>query len=75
MRYIEYSTAAREAVNRKTDEFLEQQLLKIEANVDSLQDIIDQQREEAKVLDLTRNEHGLLSGAGASWKPNAKNCG
>ena len=56
VRYIEYSTAAREAVNRKTDEFLEQQLLKIEANVDSLQDIIDQQREEAKVLDLTRNE-------------------
>ena len=56
VRYIEYSTAAREAVNRKTDDFLEQQLLKIEANVDSLQDIIDQQREEAKVLDLTRNE-------------------
>ena len=60
VRYIEYSTAAREAVNRKTDEFLDLQLLKIEANVDSLQDIIDEQREEAKVLDLTRNEQAYF---------------
>ena len=36
-RYIEYSTAAREEVNRKTDEFIETQLIQIEANVDSLQ--------------------------------------
>ncbi len=55
-RYIEYSTAAREEVNAKTDEFIETQLLQIEANIDSLQDIIDQQRERAEVLDLTRNE-------------------
>ena len=56
VRYIEYSTAAREQVNAKTDEFIEDQLLKIEANVDSLQDIIDQQRQSANVLDLTRSE-------------------
>ena len=74
VRYIEYSTAAREAVNRKTDEFLDLQLLKIEANVDSLQDIIDAQREEAKVLDLTRNETGLLSRVGASSNLSVKNC-
>ncbi len=55
-RYIEYSTAAREEVNAKTDEFIETQLFQIEANIDSLQDIIDQQRERAEVLDLTRNE-------------------
>ena len=55
-RYIAYSTAAREEINRKTDEFLELQLTKIEANVDSLQSIIDQQREEGEVIELTRNE-------------------
>ena len=43
-RYIEYSTAAREEVNRKTDEFIETQLIQIEANIDSLQGIIDEQR-------------------------------
>ena len=61
VRYIEYSTAAREEVNRRTDEFLEQQLIKIEANVDSLQDIIDQQRQEAEILDLTRNEQAYFT--------------
>ena len=55
-RYIEYSTATREAINSKTDEFIEAQLLQIEANIDSLQDIIDQQREKAEVIDLTRSE-------------------
>ena len=55
-RYIEYSTAAKEDVNAKTDAFIEAQLVQIEANVDSLQDIIDQQREQAEVIDLTRNE-------------------
>ena len=55
-RYIEYSTAAREEVNAKTDKFIETQLLQIETNIDSLQEIIDQQRERAEVMDLTRNE-------------------
>ena len=59
-RYIEYSTAAREEVNRKTDEFIETQLIKIEANVDSLQRIIDQQREKAGSLSLTRNEQAYF---------------
>ena len=59
-RYIEYSTAARKEINAKTDEFIELQLLKIEANVDSLQDIIDQQRQEAEVLDLSRNEQAYF---------------
>jgi len=59
-RYIEYSTAAREEVNRKTDEFIEAQLIKIEANVDSLQRIIDQQREKAGTLSLTRNEQAYF---------------
>ena len=59
-RYIEYSTAAREEVNRKTDEFIETQLIQIEANVDSLQGIIDQQREKAGNLDLTRNEQAYF---------------
>ena len=60
-RYIEYSTAAREEVNAKTDEFIETQLIQIEANVDSLQTIIDQQRERAEFLDLTRNEQAYLT--------------
>lgn len=60
-RYIEYSTAAREEVNSKTDEFIETQLLQIEANVDSLQSIIDRQRERAEFLDLTRNEQAYLT--------------
>ncbi|MGB0511362.1 MAG: GumC family protein, partial [Flavobacteriales bacterium] len=59
-RYIEYSTAAREEVNRKTDEFIETQLIKIEANVDSLQRIIDEQREKAGNLSLTRNEQAYF---------------
>ena len=59
-RYIEYSTAAREEVNRKTDEFIETQLIKIEANVDSLQRIIDEQREKAGNLNLTRNEQAYF---------------
>lgn len=59
-RYIEYSTAAREEVNRKTDEFIEMQLVKIEATVDSLQDIIDKQRETVEILDLTRNEQAYF---------------
>lgn len=59
-RYIEYSTAAREEVNAKTDEFIETQLLKIEANVDSLQRIIDEQREKAGNLSLTRNEQAYF---------------
>ncbi len=56
VRYIEYSTSAREEVNQKTDEFIELQLLKIENNIDSLQNIIDRQREKAEVFDLTRSE-------------------
>ena len=59
-RYIQYSTAARKEINAKTDEFIELQLLKIEANVDSLQNIIDQQRQEAEVLDLSRNEQAYF---------------
>ena len=59
-RYIEYSTATREAINSKTDEFIETQLLQIEANIDSLQDIIDQQREKSEVIDLTRNEQAYF---------------
>jgi len=59
-RYIEYSTAAREEVNRKTDNFIETQLIQIEANIDSLQGIIDLQREKAEVLDLTRNEQAYF---------------
>lgn len=59
-RYIDYSTAARKETNRKTDEFIETQLVKIEASVDSLQDIIDQQRERAEVMDLTRNEQAYF---------------
>ena len=59
-RYIEYSTAAREEVNRKTDEFIETQLFQIEANIDSLQNIIDEQREKAGNLDLTRNEQAYF---------------
>ena len=60
-RYIEYSTAARELVNKKTDEFIEQQLIKIEGNIDSLQNIIDQQREKAEVLDLSRNQQAYFT--------------
>lgn len=60
-RYIAYSTSAREEVNRKTDEFIEVQLKQIETNIDSLQDIIDQQREKAEVLDLTRNEQAYFT--------------
>lgn len=59
-RYIEYSTAARKEVNRKTDEFIETQLIQIEANIDSLQGIIDEQREKAGNLDLTRNEQAYF---------------
>ena len=55
-RYLEYSTSAREEINRKTDEFLDTQLVKIESNVDSLQSILDEQRAEGEVLELTRNE-------------------
>ena len=59
-RYIEYSTAARKEVNRKTDEFIETQLIQIEANIDSLQGIIDEQREKAGNLNLTRNEQAYF---------------
>ena len=60
IRYIEYSTAARETVNQKTDEFIETQLTQIEANIDSLQDIIDLQRQDAEVFDLSRNEQAYV---------------
>ena len=60
VRYIEYSTAAREQVNFKTDEFIEEQLIKIEANVDSLQNIIDLQRQNAEILDLSRSEQAYF---------------
>ena len=59
-RYIDYSTADRKETNRKTDEFIETQLIQIEANIDSLQNIIDQQRENTEVMDLTRNEQGYF---------------
>ena len=55
-RYIEYSTAAREEINAKTDKFIEGQLQKIEADTDSLHRIIDEQREKAEIIDLSRNE-------------------
>ena len=59
-RYIDYSTADRKETNRKTDEFIETQLIQIETNIDSLQNIIDQQRENTEVMDLTRNEEGYF---------------
>ena len=60
-RYIEFSTSAREEVNAKTDEFIETQLIQIEANIDSLQGIIDLQREQAEVFDLTRSEQVMIT--------------
>ena len=60
-RYLEYSTSAREQINQKTDEFIEVQLLQIESNIDSLQDIIDQQRQSAEVYDLTRGEQAFFT--------------
>ena len=61
VRYLEYSTSARERINQKTDKFIEAQLLQIEANIDSLQGIIDEQRQNAEVFDLTRGEQAYFT--------------
>ena len=60
-RYLEYSTSAREEINQKTDGFIAVQLLQIESNIDSLHNIIDQQRQNANVYDLTRGEQAYFA--------------
>lgn len=59
--YIKYTAEARTVVNQKTEAFIDNQLLALEYTMDSLQSIIDQEKADAEVLDLTRDQQQFFT--------------
>ena len=58
--YIDYTAEARTEVNQKTEDFIDEQLTSLEVTMDSLQNIIDQEKADAEVLDLTRDQQQMF---------------
>jgi capsular exopolysaccharide synthesis family protein len=59
--YIDYTAEARTDVNQKTEAFIDKQLFSLETAMDSLQNIIDQEKADAEVLDLTRDQQQFFT--------------